>query len=41
VVAQTGVAYKQNTSGFSFSNPWVIGGGVAALGLVVVLVARK
>lgn len=41
-VTKAGAAYKQNvSSGFNWGSPWVIGGGVAAAALVVVLVARR
>lgn len=39
-VANVGASYKQ-ASGFSFSNPWVIGGTALFGGLLLVMVAKK
>jgi hypothetical protein len=41
VVSQAGAAYKQNVGGFSFSNPWVLGGTAAAAALLLILVVKK
>lgn len=42
VVSAAGASYKQNVSGgFSFSNPWVLGGVLGAGALVLVMVARR
>ncbi len=40
VVTAAGESYKQSM-GFNWKNPWVIGAGVGAAALLVVLVARK
>lgn len=39
-VQQVGQSYKQSY-GFNLGNPWVIGGGIGAAALLVVLVARR